>query len=169
MLTPETTPAGEQTKAAFSPHSPFNDSGFPAGRPAGFSASPPGLPLSIQIVGKPFAEETVYAAAMLTNPRLGWHERRPPLRRGRAQRGPVGEPPNRRRPRGCPCWGPESSAPITQMRRGACAAAPSPHPLRGHPSGFHDGRMLLTVAGKDKFVQKHLDSFKACLARPWCQ
>ena len=42
-----------------------------------------------------------------------------------------------------------------RVRGGPVAASAS----RRHPSGFHDGRMLLTVAGKDKFVQKHLDSF----------
>src|SRR6185295_15701748 len=63
LITPESVPAGEQTRAALNPHSPFNDTGFPGmAVPAGFSTSPEGLPLSIQIVGKPFDEETVYAA-----------------------------------------------------------------------------------------------------------
>jgi len=80
MLTPETTPAGEPNKARFSPHSPFNDSGFPGlVVPAGVSTSPLGLPLSIQIVGKPFAEETVYAAGHAYEMATRWHERRPPL------------------------------------------------------------------------------------------
>jgi len=80
MMTPETTPAGEPNKAALNPHSPFNDSGFPGlVVPAGFSTSPERLPLSIQIVGKPFAEETVYAAGYAYESATRWHEQRPPL------------------------------------------------------------------------------------------
>jgi aspartyl-tRNA(Asn)/glutamyl-tRNA(Gln) amidotransferase subunit A len=47
--------------------------------PAGFSTSPAGLPLSIQIVGKPFDEETVYAAAYAYESQMRWHEQRPSL------------------------------------------------------------------------------------------
>jgi aspartyl-tRNA(Asn)/glutamyl-tRNA(Gln) amidotransferase subunit A len=80
MVTPETVPAGEQSKSRFSPHSPFNDCGFPGmAVPAGFSTSPPGLPLSIQIVGKPFDEETVYAAGFAYESQTSWHEMRPTL------------------------------------------------------------------------------------------
>ena len=80
MITPETVPAGEQSKPRFSPHYPFNDTGFPGmAVPAGFSTSPPGLPLSIQIVGKPFDEETVYAAGYAYESATPWHERRPIL------------------------------------------------------------------------------------------
>jgi aspartyl-tRNA(Asn)/glutamyl-tRNA(Gln) amidotransferase subunit A len=80
MMTPESVPAGEQTRATLNPHSPFNDTGFPGlAVPAGFSTSPPGLPLSIQIVGKPFDEETVYAAGYAYETETRWHERRPPL------------------------------------------------------------------------------------------
>jgi aspartyl-tRNA(Asn)/glutamyl-tRNA(Gln) amidotransferase subunit A len=80
MITPETAPAGEQSKGPLNPHSPFNDSGFPGmAVPAGFSTSPKGLPLSIQIVGKPFDEETVYAAGYAYESETRWHERRPVL------------------------------------------------------------------------------------------
>ena len=80
MVTPESTPAGEVTRAALNPHSPFNDTGFPGlAVPAGFSTSPQGLPLSIQIVGKPFDEETVYAAGYAYESETRWHQRRPPL------------------------------------------------------------------------------------------
>jgi aspartyl-tRNA(Asn)/glutamyl-tRNA(Gln) amidotransferase subunit A len=80
MLTPETTPAGEPNKSRLNPHSPFNDSGFPGlVVPAGFSTSPAGLPLSIQIVGKPFAEETVYAAGYAYESATRWHEQRPAI------------------------------------------------------------------------------------------
>ena len=80
MITPETVPAGEQTSARLNPHPPFNDTGFPGmAVPAGFSTSPPGLPLSIQIVGKPFDEETVYAAGYAYESQTRWHERHPAL------------------------------------------------------------------------------------------
>jgi aspartyl-tRNA(Asn)/glutamyl-tRNA(Gln) amidotransferase subunit A len=80
MITPETVPAGEPSKGPLNPHSPFNDSGFPGmAVPAGFSTSPKGLPLSIQIVGKPFDEETVYAAGYAYESETRWHERRPVL------------------------------------------------------------------------------------------
>jgi aspartyl-tRNA(Asn)/glutamyl-tRNA(Gln) amidotransferase subunit A len=78
MITPETVPAGEPNKGPLNPHSPFNDSGFPGmAVPAGFSTSPQGLPLSIQIVGKPFDEETVYAAGYAYETETRWHERKP--------------------------------------------------------------------------------------------
>ena len=80
MITPETVPAGEPSKGPLNPHSPFNDTGFPGmAVPAGFSTSPQGLPLSIQIVGKPFDEETVYAAGYAYESETRWHERRPPV------------------------------------------------------------------------------------------
>jgi aspartyl-tRNA(Asn)/glutamyl-tRNA(Gln) amidotransferase subunit A len=80
MITPETVPAGEPSKGPLNPHSPFNDSGFPGmAVPAGFSTSPQGLPLSIQIVGKPFDEETVYAAGYAYESETRWHERKPVL------------------------------------------------------------------------------------------
>ena len=80
MITPESVPAGESSSAGLNPHSPFNDTGFPGmAVPAGFSASPPGLPLSIQIVGKPFDEESVYAAGYAFESETRWHERRPQL------------------------------------------------------------------------------------------
>jgi hypothetical protein len=61
MITPETVPAGaSRAWHGSARYYPFNDTGFPGmAVPAGFSTSPPGLPLSIQIVGKPFDEESV--------------------------------------------------------------------------------------------------------------
>jgi aspartyl-tRNA(Asn)/glutamyl-tRNA(Gln) amidotransferase subunit A len=80
MITPESVPAGEQTTAPLNPHPPFNDTGFPAmAVPAGFSAVPPGLPLAIQIVGKPFDEETVYAAGYAYESATRWYARHPSL------------------------------------------------------------------------------------------
>jgi aspartyl-tRNA(Asn)/glutamyl-tRNA(Gln) amidotransferase subunit A len=80
FITPESAPAGEQSMAKLNPHSPFNDSGFPGmAVPAGFSTEPPGLPLSIQIVGKPFDEEMVYAAGYAYESETRWYEKRPML------------------------------------------------------------------------------------------
>jgi aspartyl-tRNA(Asn)/glutamyl-tRNA(Gln) amidotransferase subunit A len=80
LATPESVPAGEQTMARLNPHTPFNDSGFPGlAVPAGFSTSPPGLPLSVQLVGKPFDEETVYAAGYAYESQTRWYERKPAL------------------------------------------------------------------------------------------
>ena len=57
---------------------PFNLAGVPAiSVPCGFTAS--GLPLGIQIVGKPFAEETLFRVAHAYEQAAGWHNRRPPL------------------------------------------------------------------------------------------
>ena len=47
--------------------------------PAGFSTDPKGLPLSIQIVGKPFDEETVYAAGYAYETETRWYEQKPQL------------------------------------------------------------------------------------------
>ena len=58
--------------------SPFNVTGSPAlSLPAGFSKA--GLPLSIQIVGKPFDEALVYRVAYAYEQATPWHTRHPPL------------------------------------------------------------------------------------------
>ncbi len=58
--------------------SPFNLSGAPAmAAPIGFTAA--GLPLSMQITGRPFAESTLFAVGHAYQQRTDWHERRPPL------------------------------------------------------------------------------------------
>jgi len=57
---------------------PFNLTGNPAlALPTGFSKS--GLPLSMQIVGKPFDETTVYRVAHAYEQATSWHRQRPPL------------------------------------------------------------------------------------------
>jgi aspartyl-tRNA(Asn)/glutamyl-tRNA(Gln) amidotransferase subunit A len=57
---------------------PFNVTGSPAlSVPAGFSKA--GLPLSIQIVGKPFAEAMVYRVAQAYEAATGWVDRHPAL------------------------------------------------------------------------------------------
>jgi aspartyl-tRNA(Asn)/glutamyl-tRNA(Gln) amidotransferase subunit A len=57
---------------------PFNVTGSPAlAVPAGFSKA--GLPLSIQIVGKPFDEATVYRVAQAYETATRWVDRHPAL------------------------------------------------------------------------------------------
>lgn len=57
---------------------PFNVTGSPAiSVPSGFSQA--GLPLSIQLVGKPFDEARLYQLAYAYEQATPWHERRPTL------------------------------------------------------------------------------------------
>jgi aspartyl-tRNA(Asn)/glutamyl-tRNA(Gln) amidotransferase subunit A len=57
---------------------PFNFSGHPAlSVPCGFSKE--GLPIGLQLVGKPFAEGTILRLAHHYQQATPWHQRRPPL------------------------------------------------------------------------------------------
>ncbi|MFB3884165.1 MAG: amidase [Thermodesulfobacteriota bacterium] len=57
---------------------PFNLNGFPAITvPCGYSKE--GLPVGLQLVGRPFDEETVLRAAHAYEQATDWHMRRPPL------------------------------------------------------------------------------------------
>ena len=57
--------------------SPFNQTGMPAiSVPCGFSAA--GLPIGLQIAGKPFDERTVLRVAYAYEHRAGWTKGRPP-------------------------------------------------------------------------------------------
>jgi aspartyl-tRNA(Asn)/glutamyl-tRNA(Gln) amidotransferase subunit A len=47
--------------------------------PAGFSTSPAGLPVGIQIAAKPFEEEIIYRVAHAYEAETDWHQRRPQL------------------------------------------------------------------------------------------
>ncbi len=58
----------------------FNCNGFPAlALPAGFSTSPPGLPVGLQIAAKPFEEEIIYRTAFAYESETSWHLKRPNL------------------------------------------------------------------------------------------
>jgi aspartyl-tRNA(Asn)/glutamyl-tRNA(Gln) amidotransferase subunit A len=73
-------PAGEPSEARQPFRRVFNVCGFPAlSQPAGFSTTPPGLPLALQISAKPWAEETIYAAAAAFESATSWHLQRPRL------------------------------------------------------------------------------------------
>ncbi len=57
---------------------PFNLAGVPAiSVPCGFTGS--GLPLGIQLVGKPFAESMLFRVAHAYEQATEWHSRRPPI------------------------------------------------------------------------------------------
>jgi aspartyl-tRNA(Asn)/glutamyl-tRNA(Gln) amidotransferase subunit A len=58
--------------------SPFNVSGLPAlALPCGFSSD--GLPLSLQLAGRPFDEATIFRVAHAYERATEWHQRRPPV------------------------------------------------------------------------------------------
>jgi aspartyl-tRNA(Asn)/glutamyl-tRNA(Gln) amidotransferase subunit A len=57
---------------------PFNLAGVPAlSVPCGFSAD--GLPLALQLAGKPFDEATVLRAGYAYQQATDWHRRHPPI------------------------------------------------------------------------------------------
>jgi aspartyl-tRNA(Asn)/glutamyl-tRNA(Gln) amidotransferase subunit A len=56
----------------------FNLLGLPAcSLPCGFSSG--GLPIGLQLIGRPFDEQTVLRAAHAYEQRAGWSARRPPV------------------------------------------------------------------------------------------
>ncbi len=67
------------TVAALTQYSrPYNLTGFPAiAIPCGFSES--GMPISLQLAGRPFDELTVLRAAHAYEQATDWHKRRPPI------------------------------------------------------------------------------------------
>ncbi len=80
LLTPgrPVLPSGqERVKQNFS--RPWNVCGFPAiVIPAGFSTDPAGLPVSLQLAGRPFEEELLYAAAYAYEVETKWWEKKRP-------------------------------------------------------------------------------------------
>ena len=74
--------AGEQeigTVAALTQYTrPYNITGFPAiSVPCGFSTG--GMPIGLQLAGRPFDEETVLRAAHAYEQSTDWHSKRPPV------------------------------------------------------------------------------------------
>ena len=74
--------AGEQeigTVAALTQYTrPYNITGFPAiSVPCGFSSE--GMPIGLQLAGRPFDEETVLRAAHAYEQSTNWHSKRPPV------------------------------------------------------------------------------------------
>ena len=68
--------AGLNARISFT--GPFNLAGVPAiSVPCGFTES--GLPLGLQLAGRPFAEETLFRAAHAYEQATTWHTRRPPI------------------------------------------------------------------------------------------
>jgi aspartyl-tRNA(Asn)/glutamyl-tRNA(Gln) amidotransferase subunit A len=69
--------------------------------PCGFSsatAAGPGLPIGLQLLGRPFAEETILQIAHAYEKATEWHKRKPPLADGSAAAIPKPPPPGPRRP-----------------------------------------------------------------------
>jgi Asp-tRNA(Asn)/Glu-tRNA(Gln) amidotransferase A subunit family amidase len=57
---------------------PFNLTGHPTiSLPAGFSAA--GLPIGIQLVGRPFEETVLFRAGAAFQSATDWHTKQPPL------------------------------------------------------------------------------------------
>jgi len=81
LLTPgKSEPAGEPQKAGVNLSRIFALFGLPAlALPCGFSSSPPGLPLGLQIVARPFEEGIAYALGYAYQSVTDWHKRRPPI------------------------------------------------------------------------------------------
>jgi len=81
LLTPaEAEPAGEKRNSRYNFLSYFSLLGNPAlALPCGFSVSPPGLPLGLQIVGHPFADNTTYRLGHAYQRATTLHQKRPKL------------------------------------------------------------------------------------------
>ena len=81
LLTPSMpAPVGEEANPSITFRAEFNLCGFPAiTLPAGFSTSPPGLPLGVQISAKPFQDNIALALAYAYESATDWHHRRPPV------------------------------------------------------------------------------------------
>lgn len=73
-------PAGVTARPRETFRSWWNLSGFPAlSVPCGFSTDPPGLPIGLQISGKPFADPLVLSLGHAYERATEWHTRRPTL------------------------------------------------------------------------------------------
>ena len=73
-------PAGEQARVKQDFARMFDTSGFPCmAVPAGFSVSPAGLPVGLQIAAGPFEEAMIYRAAYAYQEATHWEKRRPPI------------------------------------------------------------------------------------------
>ncbi len=80
LLTPgRPTPAGVPDKAKQNFSRMWNVSGFPAiAIPAGFTTAPAGLPVALQLGGRPFEEELLYSAAYAYEAQTRWWDKRKP-------------------------------------------------------------------------------------------
>ena len=73
-------PAGEEANPGIPFRSEYNLNGFPAiSIPCGFSTSPPGLPIGLQISAQPFRDAEVLALAYAYESATDWHRRKPAL------------------------------------------------------------------------------------------
>ena len=73
-------PADVEATPRITFRSEYNLNGFPAvSVPCGFSTSPPGLPIGIQISARPFQDAEVLAVAYAYESATDWHKRKPAL------------------------------------------------------------------------------------------
>ena len=71
-------PAGETANSRITFRAEYDLNGFPAiSVPCGFSTSPPGLPIGLQISALPFRDAEVLALAHAYESATDWHRRRP--------------------------------------------------------------------------------------------
>jgi Asp-tRNA(Asn)/Glu-tRNA(Gln) amidotransferase A subunit family amidase len=74
------SPAGVEVDAPETFRNWWNLSGYPAlSLPCGFSTNPPGLPIGLQVSGKPFEDALVLAVAHQYERATEWHRRKPAL------------------------------------------------------------------------------------------
>jgi len=80
LIPAESEPAGEPQRGRYNFKSYFNLTGHPGlAIPSGFSNSPAGLPVGVQVVAGPFEEEIVYAVGHAYQSVTDWHTKHPPL------------------------------------------------------------------------------------------
>ena len=73
-------PADVEATPRITFRSEYNLNGFPAvSVPCGFSTSPPGLPIGVQISARPFQDAEVLALAYAYESATDWHKRKPAL------------------------------------------------------------------------------------------
>ena len=71
-------PAGETATPRITFRAEYDLNGFPAiSVPCGFSTSPPGLPIGLQISALPFRDAEVLALAYAYESATDWHRRKP--------------------------------------------------------------------------------------------
>jgi len=71
-------PAGEQANPRITFRAEYDLNGFPAiSVPCGFSTSPPGLPIGLQISALPFRDAEILALAYAYESATDWHRRKP--------------------------------------------------------------------------------------------
>jgi aspartyl-tRNA(Asn)/glutamyl-tRNA(Gln) amidotransferase subunit A len=123
---------------------PFNVSGHPAcAVPCGFTAA--GLPVGMQIIGRPFDEATVLKVADAYQRATDWHTRRPPIE-GDATAVSAGDPGRRDEPKTGGAGPPPVARASAEMHVTPAATAPAPQPTTATPEATTAAPQPTTVA-----------------------